>query len=345
MKRYCLRIAFALLLTLTTGSVQSAEVCNSSKEPELGVFAPFATALQSAKDAHSRRSYDQERTALLTAKNALEKIAMEPQHALIRQDFQNLLIKDTFSRIHGSSSEQLRGLYLGLECGVAGGLYEHLYEAICSHESRMPYYSKRSDGLSDPIFRKIAFLQRLNLPIAWYIDLQARRFQKAGVPIIIGDLVSMSTLPPKEKAPRSNSSMKPEPISSVRTKVKDFQKKVFSFLKRNEFSQVASATHELALYLRKIEQKHNAHLAMLVHMVDSLGYTALHAADYQKQTQGKTDNLARQFLTIQTFPLQECLPTDQKAQSLHTRGIGVIVNDVPDIPFLKEWDKYQKRQH
>lgn len=72
---------------------------------------------------------------------------------------------------------------------------------------------------------------------------------------------------------------------------------------------------------------------MTVHMLDSVGYTSLHAAKYQAASHGKTDNLARQFLTIQILPLQECLPTDEKAQKIHKPGAGVIVNDVPDIPY------------
>ncbi|MBU1106420.1 MAG: hypothetical protein KKB51_07125 [Candidatus Riflebacteria bacterium] len=109
------------------------------------------------------------------------------------------------------------------------------------------------------------------------------------------------------------------------------------------FHKIADATHGLVVELCQLEKQHNAHLAMLVHMLDSVGYTALHAADYQHEAEGKTDNLAHQFLAIQIFPLQECLPTDHKAQALHAKGFGIIVNDVPNIPFLAAWNEVQKR--
>jgi len=154
----------------------------------------------------------------------------------------------------------------------------------------------------------------------------------------------MSTIYSKERPPCYNGIMSDETLKAARIKVRDYQKTAFRHVSKNEFYKVAEATHELVIYLRQLEKQHNAHLAMLVHMLDSVGYTALHAAGYQQNTSGATDNLARQFLTIQIFPLQECLPTDHKAQALHARGIGVIVNDVPDIHFLKEWDAWQARQ-
>lgn len=309
----------------------------------LGEFAPFAQSLETARNACSEGRSDEEQAALQNARRVLDNIKMEPPHALIRQDFQSILVKDTFNRIHDAPSDQLRGLYFGIECGTKGGLYEHLDEAIRSHESRMPYYSEQSGGASDPLFRKIAALQRLNLPIAWYIDLQARRFQKAGIPIITGDLFSMATIYPKEQSPRYTGVMSAETMKAARIRVRDYQKKAFHHVSKNEFYKVAEATHELVVYLRQLEKQHNAHLAMMIHMLDSVGYTSLHAADYQRDTHSATDNLARQFLTIQIFPLQECLPTDHKAQALHAKGIGVIVNDVPDIHFLQEWEKAQQR--
>lgn len=325
------------------GSIAADNQINRGR-PGLGEFAPFARHLETARSAARAGHQEEEQSALQAARRSLDNVKMESPHALIKQDFQSILVKDTFNRIHGAPSDQLRGLYFGLECGTKGGLYEHLDEAIRSHESRMPYYSKQSGGASDPLFRKIATLQRLNLPVAWYIDLQARRFQKAGIPIITGDLFSMSTIFPKDRPPRYTGIMSDETLKAVRIKVREYQKKAFRYVSKSEFYKVAEATHELVVSLRQLEKQHNAHLAMMVHMLDSVGYTALHAAGYQQKTSGATDNLARQFLTIQIFPLQECLPTDHKAQALHAKGIGVIVNDVPDIHFLKEWETWQAQQ-
>lgn len=300
-------------------------------------FHQFVEALKKAEIASRNGNDDLEKSYLQAAKKALEKLPKNTANGVLRIEFQRALTENTFHRLHGGRSPQLTNLYQGLLACAKGGLYEHLYEAITSHETRMPYYASISDGQSDPIFKKIAFMQRMNLPIAWYIDLQARKFQKSGIPIIIGDLKSMATIPPKEKKPEYQGTMSSQTFNEIRIHLRDYQRTALKFVKDSKFAEVAAETLKMVNYVRYMEKQHRAHLAMTVHMLDSVGYTSLHAAKYQTDSQGKTDSLARQFLTIQILPLQECLPTDKKAQAIHKLGAGVIVNDVPDIPFLQEW--------
>ncbi len=336
------RVLFALLvMIITCGSLFAAARRNELRD--LGEFAEFVSALHDAKNASDAGQNDLEQQYLKKAEKVLDTMKLVPSSALIRQEFKGILVQNTFCKVHGQKSPGLRHLYSGLFDVAKGGLYEHLADAIRSHESRMPYYASKTSGKSDAIFKKIASLQSLNLPISWYIDVMARRFQKVGIPVITADLVSMSTIFPKEHAPQYRAVMSSQTISDARILVRDYQKAAMRKLKKSDFSQVAALTHDLVTSIKKLEKQHNAHLAMTVHMLDSIGYTALHAADYQKQTHGDTDNLCRQFLTIQIFPMQECLPTDHKAQAIHALGVGVIVNDVPEIPFAKEWQKNHPR--
>ena len=150
-RRYFLSTFFVVLVSCLFYGNESiaADRQTNLRRPVLGEFASFAQHLETARNACRAGNPEEEQGALQAARRSLENIRMESPHALIRQDFQNILVKDTFNRIHGAPSDQLRGLYFGLECGTKGGLYEHLDEAIRSHESRMPYYSERSGGASD----------------------------------------------------------------------------------------------------------------------------------------------------------------------------------------------------
>ncbi|MFZ5951078.1 MAG: hypothetical protein ACOYXC_10260 [Candidatus Rifleibacteriota bacterium] len=313
------------------------------KNPEMQGFKHFVAALYDAEAAHRAGDAEAEQQHLKMAAKMLEGLPTNTSNALIEQDFKGILIEDAFGRVHKNPSWRLEHIYHGLFDCTKGGLYEHLAEAIASHESRMPYYSEKTGGKSDAIFKKIASLQGLNLPIAWYIDAQARRFQKNGIPIIIGDLKSMATINPREKPPVFKGCMSPADFEEARRLIRTFQQQSIKALRKKDFDAVAAITYKTVNQIRAMEKKHGAHLAMTVHMLDSTGYCALHAAQYQKQTQGKTDNLARQFLTIHVLPMQECLPTDAKAQAIHQLGIGVVVNDVPDIPFLEEWQRLKRR--
>lgn len=333
--KHLFRPVTALFLALiAVFFVGLSEVKVSATQFELKTFAE---SLNAAAEAHRQQNFELEKKHLLEAEKAVKNLPRHPANAMLWQDFNNMLIEKTFSRIHGKSSSRLEGIYFGLVNYSKGGLYEHLAEAIQSHKERMPYYSEQTNGKSDPIFKKIADLQSLNLPIAWFIDLQARKFHKKGIHIITADLKSMATIFPKEKPPSYCGKMPAAAFAEARIKIKNFQQKAMKHLKTHNFSGVAAATHEIVTYIKNSEKKYGAHMAMTVHMLDSIGYCALHAAEYQKQTDGATDHLASQFLTIQVFPMQECLPTDEKAQTLHQMGVGAIVNDVPDIPFLQEW--------
>ncbi len=331
-------VGFLLFVAVLCSCLAQAGSVKRDYYRDMGEFAAFVGALHGAKNAYHAGQADLEQLYLEKAENILDRMKMEPSTALVRQDFKGIIVQHAFSRVHGSASPRLQQLYDGLVDYSEGGLYEHLADAIRSHESRMPYYAGKTKGKSDPIFKKIATLQRLNLPIAWYIDLQARRFQNDGIPIVTADLVNMKTIFPAAQPPAFKRIMTLQTLNEVRQHVKAFQKKAMRSLKNAAFYDVAAATHELVTWIRQLERQHGAHLAMTVHMLDSIGYTALHADGYQKRTGGETDNLARQFLAIQIFPMQECLPTDHKAQVLHGMGAGVIVNDVPEIPFLKEWE-------
>ncbi|HNX75239.1 MAG TPA: hypothetical protein PLM07_11735 [Candidatus Rifleibacterium sp.] len=332
-----------LFVAVFCAGLVRAETVTRDYYREMGSFAEFIGALHGAKDAYQSGQDEVEQLYLEKAENVLDKIELAPATALVRQDFKGVIVQHAFSRAHGSESPRLHQLYRGLVDPTQGGLYEHLTEAMRCHKSRMPYYAGQTHGKSDAIFKKIAILQRLNLPVAWYIDLQARRFQRSGTPIVTADLVSMKSIFPADRPTAFKGIMTTQTLNEVRRQIKAFQKKAMRSLRFAAFYEVAAAAHELATSIRAIEKQHGAHLAMTIHMLDSVGLAALHASDYQKRTAGETDGLARQFLAMQMFPLQECLPTDHDAQKLHAMGVGVIVNDVPEIPFLQEWEAGQKK--
>ncbi|MEW6712771.1 MAG: hypothetical protein AB1403_23340, partial [Candidatus Riflebacteria bacterium] len=209
-------VCAAIALGLAAFLVNPADADNKKfRNPEMQGFKHFVAALQDAEAAHRSGDTQAEQQHLKMAAKMLEGLPTNTSNALIEQDFKGILIEDAFGRVHKNPSWRLQHIYHGLFDCTKGGLYEHLAEAIASHESRMPYYSEKTGGKSDAIFKKIAGLQGLNLPIAWYIDAQARRFQKDGIPIIIGDLKSMATIFPKDKPPVFKGCMSPATIEEA----------------------------------------------------------------------------------------------------------------------------------
>ncbi|HNV69652.1 MAG TPA: hypothetical protein PKO06_08150 [Candidatus Ozemobacteraceae bacterium] len=297
----------------------------------------FARALQQAERARAAGDRRVEDQALISALDSLNQLEQHPANAVLQHDFANLLERHRFSAAHRLGSTPINQLWCPGSRAAKGGLYEHLDEAIRSHERRLPQYARLTGGLSTPLFRKIARLQRLNLPIAWDIDCRARRFQKQGIPIICGDLVSMNTIAPLDRAPIHHRSLSAGEAERLRFSLRSLQKQGLKLVSANRFRDLAQMTFDLLQTVVRLENQADCHLAMTRHMLESLGLTALHADRYLRQS-ADTAELSRLFLTIQLFPMQECLVTDRKAQACHALGVGVIYNDVPHIPFVEEWE-------
>lgn len=71
-------------------------------------------------------------------------------------------------------------------------------------------------------------------------------------------------------------------------------------------------------------------------MLESLGLAALHAPQYLEQSGGETEKLAKQLVGVQLWLADTGIYMDKLAQGCHAMGAGIIVNDVPEIPFLAE---------
>lgn len=328
-------------LFLFLAMLSAVAVPSSAGSVEKIGLGGFSQALIEARSHAQQGQAAAEEAALHRALSSLSRLERHPVNALLNQDFSGLLDRHRFGRAHRLGTTCIDTMYGELTTDdrvTKGGLYEHLDEAIKSHEQRLPVYAQLTKGLATPLFRKIATLQKLNLPIAWYIDLRARRFQKQGIPIITGDLVSMSSINPIDTPPRHRGQIPADLLEELRGRMKTYQKAMMLDLRENRFLFIASRTADLLRSVQAVEIREDCHMAMTCHMLESLGITALHGDRWLKLSKGATAGLTKLFLTIQAFPMQECLKTDRKAQDVHALGIGVIVNDVPHIPFLEEWE-------
>ncbi|MBM3266572.1 MAG: hypothetical protein FJZ01_02900 [Candidatus Sericytochromatia bacterium] len=82
---------------------------------------------------------------------------------------------------------------------------------------------------------------------------------------------------------------------------------------------------------------------MCRHIVESLGLGAVTAISCAARSDGATVGLSRDLIAIQLLALGGAVDTDTQAQALHARGIGILVNDLPSIPFLERWAAVQGR--
>lgn len=221
---------------------------------------------------------------------------------------------------------------------ASGTFVTHLTDAIRINRARREYYETETGGVSNGVSRRLILLERASLPFAWAIDRMAEKFNKNSIPVIAGDFVSMSVINDKKTPPVFKNIAPPASVEKVRAVLSGLEKSLKNALKTSDFSAACADSYRALLELEEIENAGRGHFALSKHIVESIGFAALHARAYSKLSEGGTAGLSKLFIRVQALALPFCAGTDAEAQKSHALGAGVLVNDVPFIPFKKEWE-------
>lgn len=227
-----------------------------------------------------------------------------------------------------------------LGCKIPGGFESHIQEAIDIYEVRSKQYSILTGGESDKIFNTLIFMEKAMLPVARAIDYQAKKFNDDGIMVVTNDFVPMTL---KYTAfdyihPSNGFNDSTEHLS------KSWMSKLRTHINSSDFKAIAYDAQQALNAIDLHEQEFNVHLPMLKHLVESIGYGALHAYGYACESNNQTTALSKRLLSVQLLVLNDMVwKFDQQANVFHQQGIGVLVNDLPPIPFLKKINDLQEQ--
>jgi hypothetical protein len=220
----------------------------------------------------------------------------------------------------------------------AEGFRDHLQAALQLNRSRRDVYDRLSGGRTRSLSNALINLELLSLPPAMLMDAWAKRFQERGIPIIQGDFVSMEEVRSPFAPPRWRGVASDAEAEQVQAWLDAYRKELGKALDDNDFEGLAQATHSLLGRLEQAEHEHQTHWAMTKHLIESLGLATMNAIDYSDASGGETRRLSRAFIRLQSMGLLGSVALDRKAQDLHRQGFGILVNDIPDIPFARLWE-------
>ena len=99
--------------------------------------------------------------------------------------------------------------------------------------------------------------------------------------------------------------------------------------------EIAAALREL----EELEEEMGAHFAMVKHVLESAGLAALNGEKWAKMSDGATRKLSKRLVDVQLQWMGLFLSYDGLAQEMHHRGCGILLNDIPAIPFLERWEE------
>lgn len=216
---------------------------------------------------------------------------------------------------------------------MSGGFAEHLREAIAINVERRGVYAEMTGGRSRWLSNLLIASERLTLPMALFLDARAARFNREGVGVVAEDFVPMAGLPGAETPPRYDGCSPKEEIQRLRGELKEVARAAREGARGEEFGVVCEVCAECLEELEALQERLGAHFAMVVHLVESVGFGAANAPRWAEESDGESVRLSRTLVSLQAKSLVPGLRFDVMAQRLHGEGCGILVNDVPAIPF------------
>jgi hypothetical protein len=212
----------------------------------------------------------------------------------------------------------------------------HLRDAIRINRERQPYYASQTGGRSRWLSRWLVLSEYLCLPLAHYFDRKAAPFNARGIGIVADDFIDMVHILPAETPPPLQGVAGPTTRARVKSALGTYRKEGLQALSAGDYQTICASTAATLAWLSVEERQCGASFAMSRHLLESIGFAALHADAYLKADPA-TATLARQLTGVQLRLADAGVLSDRLAQQCHRLGAGIIINDVPTIPFLEGW--------
>jgi hypothetical protein len=219
-----------------------------------------------------------------------------------------------------------------------GPFTTHIVDAIKVNKRRRTLYGRRSGGRSRRVSDLLIWFEYGCVPFARWVDARAARWIAKGIPVVDADLMPMDAIEPWDAAPLYTGEAPREAFGALKRSLKQYGRALGAAMKRQpDFREAAAASMALLEEVEALEERTGSHFAMTRHFVESIGLAAANAVGYVERTGGELLPLCRRFVQIQAMGLPSVLPFDRLAQPIHALGLGILVNDVPAIPFHQAW--------
>jgi len=210
----------------------------------------------------------------------------------------------------------------------SGCMARHLREAVRLNKERMPLYSELTGGRSRAISRRLIWAERFSMPVAWYVDWRARRFQRLGIPVVCADFEPMDRTPPFR--PRIDD---PPPLSAFAPA--DSRRIARTVERAYRAGGFAGAGAVLEGEIEALSRVPGFN-CMTRHLLESAlrisNGAERYAADAEARGVDSPARLSRALLSMHLTTLGEAARLDRRAAPLQAEGVPIVCQDVPPIP-------------
>jgi hypothetical protein len=208
---------------------------------------------------------------------------------------------------------------------------KHVRDAIRINQERAAVYMELSDGSSAIISERLILLEYAIIPFARLLDKKALKYIERGIPVLIDDFVSMDSLNAPEEISSYRGTMTEDIVSSYVFIISEFRKDIFKLARKKHFTELEAAAKNCLTALRTLERETACSFAMGKHLVESIVLCTTNGIRFRAMSNGDTDGIVATNIILQGIGLFPLCDLDVQSASLHRDGIGIIINDLPQI--------------
>ena len=213
------------------------------------------------------------------------------------------------------------------------GFHQHIQDAIRINRQRRPTYDEMAGRPARRASDLLIRTEYLCLPFALFFDRRARRFNEAGIPIIQDDFVSMEGIRDPHDPPTWTNRAGRGEFEALSAELREYQRCLKDSVRTFDFAQAVRETGQMLTEVAERETRCEAHFAMVRHMLEPIGLAAVNAIRFAELSAGETRSLSRSLLLFEAKGMRTAATLDRRAQEVHALGVGIIVNELPAIPF------------
>jgi len=216
------------------------------------------------------------------------------------------------------------------------GFRSHFIEATEINTITKRYYAERTEGKSLTVSRILIYSEKLLYPVAWYFDWRAKKYNSKGIGVIANDFVSLQNIQPVDAKPLYTNRLTIKDIRELFVLMFSLRRRVRVLLRDYNFIAVNQVVTEYIQLLSYKEKTDSVHITMLKHILESVAFAAKNAIEYSKVGDRGVMRLASCFIKTQMLGTIMSPLIDRTANKIHVLGVGIIVNDIPPIPYRLE---------
>ena len=219
-------------------------------------------------------------------------------------------------------------------------MFFHLLAAIGINCFRAMGYAYRSKGRSLPRSMVLILSELLSLPSALLCDVWAALYLRLSLSYIF---VSMRGLPSPHCPPLYTGLLRQQDFYRVYRHSMAYVNHCRLLRGPERFLSIAKETRKQILAIQQEQVSLEVHFAMTLHLLESIGMTAL--CFIQRASKSNRGPVFFGFLIrLQIHVLWLSMYFDRWVNPLHQKGLGIVIHDVPTIPFLKKMRMYTAKQ-